>query len=181
LSSNATRLFGVGALLQLIALLGGLALAGVSISEPWLPALFFVASGSALLGGSLDLLSHRFSQMAPHYPLYAGTFFLLMMGVFLTWAGLASHWGWLIVGQFLWLAAWLIVLRDLHWKRRWASARLASGAKALYRVLQGLGGIGGALAIALIGSATASLFWLGIAGLGLVAAGGGLLVWNRRV
>jgi hypothetical protein len=119
-----------------------------------------------------------FGVMAPSYPLYAGTFFLLMAGMFFTWIGLPDG-GLLTVGQILLGSAWMLALRALRWQYRWARPSLAAAVRQLYWLTLALGGLVLALAVAMLSQQPQAIVWLSLLGL-LVGAASAVIAWRLR-
>lgn len=119
-SSSPARILGLSAALQLV----GLALSGVffaPVDQPvaLMPPLF-VALSTLLLGFSSTNTPQRLGALPFSHPLLVTLFATITAGGLL-----ALFPSWTPAGQILVLAGWLIALRSLWWKLKWAPKRLS--------------------------------------------------------
>ena len=119
LCASPIRLLGFSSALQLagLALYSTLAASAEPLAA-WLPALF-VALGTLLLGISLTRIPQRLGVLPVSHP------FLVVLFTLITTGGLLALLpSWTVAGRILAFIGWILALRDLWWKLKWAPRRL---------------------------------------------------------
>lgn len=134
LGTSPQRLYALGAAMQ-AGLLGILGLSGGITDPGTVIGLLLHALATLWLGRELEQLPRRLGALAPGYPLYAAAGLLITGG-----AGLAAWWPG-ATGPLLALGGWLMALRSLHWKLRWARPAATLPLRARLWLLGALAGL----------------------------------------